>query len=613
MNENGADIEPHYSDWELILRLLGLSWVYRKRTILVILSQVAVLALTLGGLSFMGLGVDVILHRGDISQLRLPVDIPLPALSFYQMLAAVSGAILALALLRGLMMYINAVITARLVQDILINLRSRVYDKLQRLSFRFFDANESGSIINRVTTDVQRVRMFVDGVIIQVVMLLLTLIVNVVYMTGIHAWLTLVCLGTTPLLWVMTVMYSRNVRPKMLIVRRKFDDLITLLSENIQGVHVVKGFNREQREIAKFRSRNREIQDFQRSIFTWTASFSASAAMLTQVNIVLLIGYGGYLVMAGRLELGSGLLVFYGLLQQFATQVATVATIANSAQMSLTGAERFFGILDAPIEINSNPAAKRLPKARGAVTFEKVSFGFSSDKMILQDINLHVEAGQCVAILGPTGAGKTTFLSLIPRFYDPLSGCIRIDGTDIRDIHLDDLRHQVGLVFQESFLFSNTVAANIAFGNPGATREQIEKAAHIAQAHEFIMQLDNGYDHIVGERGSDLSGGQRQRLSLARAVLTEPAILLLDDPTAAIDPQTEHEIQTSLENVMQNRTSFIVSHRISSFRHADLIIVLQRGRIVQTGSHDQLMNIVGHYRDIADIQFDQPADSERHE
>ncbi len=602
--------QPHYTDRDLILRLLNLGWHYRGRTLLVIGTQVLVLGLTLGGLALLGIGVDVIRERHDLAALHLPFSLRIPAAwSYYHVLTATSIAILAVALLRVVVTYANTVITARLVQDIIINLRSRVYDKLQRLSFRFFDANQSGSIINRVTTDVQQVRMFVDGVIIQGIMLVLTLTVNLFYMTGIHARLTLVCLATTPLLWWMTVGYSRRVRPLMLTARLKFDRLIMTLSENVQGVHVVKGFNLENEEIAKFQTHNREIRDCQENIFFWTAGFTAAATMLTQINVVLLVAYGGYLVMTGSLALGSGLLVFYGLLHQFSNQVATIANIANSAQMSLTGAERFFGILDTPIDILPRSGAQGLPKARGAVTFRDVSFGYSPDEPLLQHINLHVEAGQCVALLGPTGAGKSTLLSLIPRFYDPLHGCVNIDGHDVRDLSLDDLRRQIGLVFQESFLFSNTVAANIAFGYPHASREQIERAARIAHAHEFIMNLDHGYDHIIGERGTDLSGGQRQRLALARAVLLEPAILLLDDPTAAIDPQTEHEIQDALQNVMHQRTSFIVSHRLSSFRSADLIVVLQKGRIVQTGTHEQLMNIAGHYRDIADIQFDQPSES----
>ncbi len=604
------DAPAHYTDRELILRLLRLGWRYRSRTIQVVLTQVLVLGLTLAGLALMGLGVDVIRYRDDLSLLSLPFGRPLPFQGdFFPVLWAIAGAILFIAVLRAQATYANTVISARLIQDVVINLRTQVYEKLQRLSFRFFDANASGSIINRVTTDVQQVRMFIDGVIIQIIILTLTLSVNLVYMTGIHVRLTFVCLASTPLLWFMTVVYSRRVRPLMLTARLKFDHLITILSENIQGVHVVKGFGREREETAKFRAGNREILGCQRAIFSWTAAFTAVAGMLTHINIVLLIGYGGYLVMTDRLALGSGLLVFYGLLQQFAGQVAAIATIANSAQMSLTGAERFFGILDTPIEIRSAPAARRLPRARGAVLFENVSFGYHAGKPVLRQIDLTVEPGQCVAILGPTGAGKSALLSLIPRFYDPSTGSVRIDGIDVRDLHLDDVRRNVGLVFQESFLFSHTVAANIAFGNPSATRAQIEQAARIAHAHDFIMQLDRNYDHIIGERGIDLSGGQRQRLALARAVLLEPMILLLDDPTAAIDPQTEHEIQVALDNVMRNRTTFIVSHRLSSFHRADRIVVLQNGSIVQAGTHAQLMRIAGHYREIADIQFDQQVET----
>jgi ATP-binding cassette subfamily B protein len=291
------------------------------------------------------------------------------------------------------------------------------------------------------------------------------------------------------------------------------------------------------------------------------------------------------------------------LLRQFENQVTTIATIANSAQQSLTGAQRVFEVLDAPVDIKSKPDAKRLPRAQGTVRFEGVTFGYSPGNSVLQEIDFEVPAGSSVAITGANGAGKSSLLTLIPRFYDPDKGRVLLDGIDLRDLDLDDLRRNIGLVFQESFLFSNTVAANIAFGYPKATQEEIERAARIASAHDFIMELPDGYNTVLGERGSGLSGGQRQRLAIARAILLDPPILLLDDPTAAIDPETEHEILEAMQGAMQNRTSFVVAHRLSTLRRADRVLVLEGGRIVQSGTPGELAQSSGLYQQASLIQI----------
>jgi ABC-type multidrug transport system fused ATPase/permease subunit len=272
-------------------------------------------------------------------------------------------------------------------------------------------------------------------------------------------------------------------------------------------------------------------------------------------------------------------------------------------QQSLIGARRVFEILDAPIEVKNAPDAVRQPRLRGEVSFEHVSFAYDGAAAVVRDIDLTVKAGECVAILGATGAGKSVLMSLVPRFFDPTAGRVLLDGIDARQIDLDDLRRNIGLVFQESFLFSNTVAANIAFGHPSATREQVERAARIAAAHDFIMELPKGYDTVLGESGSSLSGGQRQRLAIARAVLLEPPILLLDDPTAAIDSETEHEIFEALDRAIAGRTTFIVAHRLSTLRRADFVIVMERGRIVQRGTHEQLMRESGPYLHVASLQL----------
>jgi ATP-binding cassette subfamily B protein len=403
-------------------------------------------------------------------------------------------------------------------------------------------------------------------------------------------------------LWIVTVVFSRLVRPAYDRTRELVDHVVLTLAENIQGVHVVKGFGREREEISKFGTALKAVEIEQESIFWKVSIFTPAIGLLTQLNVVILLGYGGWLVTQDRLALGTGLVVFAGLLTQFASQVANLTNITNSVQQSLSGARRVFEVLDTPVEIQSAPDARSLPRATGAVAFERISFAYGAGAPALDEVSFAVEPGQCVAILGATGAGKSTLLSLIARFYDPTAGRILIDGYDIRTLAVDDLRRNIGLVFQESFLFSNTIAANIAYGHPQATRAEIERAAQIACAHEFIVQVPEGYDSVLGEGGMNLSGGQRQRLAIARALLPDPAILLLDDPAAAIDPETENEILEAMEHAMQGRTTFVVAHRLSTLRHADLVIVLDQGRIVQTGTHEALLDVPGHYRTAAVIQ-----------
>jgi ATP-binding cassette subfamily B protein len=488
-------------------------------------------------------------------------------------------------------------------QDLVVHLRGQVYDKLQRLSFRFFDANSTGSIITRVTGDVQAVRMFVDQVLIPSAIMVVSLTIYVIYMASLSPTLTLACLATTPVLAGLSMWFSRHIQPSYAYNRTLVEKMVQLLAENIQGIAVTKGFGREPETEARFTAANRAVLDQQHSIFWRVSLYSPAVGFLTRINMMMLLGYGGWLVAHDRLPLGTGLIVFAGLLEQFSGQVNNVANIVNSVQQSLIGARRVFEILDAPVEVKSAPDALRLPRLAGAVKFEGVTFAYDGIDPVLRDIDLEVRPGQCVAILGATGAGKSVLMSLVPRFYDVTGGRLLLDGHDVRRINLDDLRRNIGIVFQESFLFSNTIAANIAFGHPEASRAQIERAARIAAAHDFILELPQGYDTVLGESGNSLSGGQRQRLAIARAVLLEPAILLLDDPTAAIDSETEHEIFAALDRAIAGRTTFIVAHRLSTLRRADFIIVMDNGRIVQRGTHEELMRVPGPYRHIANLQL----------
>ena len=492
-------IQTTPSNWSLINRLLGLGWRHRAGCFLVVVQQMALVLLSLGQLGLTGLAIDFIRSciapgTGGVSAWPLgwrpPADWhPLAVVGL------VSATILGLAMIHATLRFWGAVTLSNLVQQIVIRLRSDVYNKLQRLSFRFFDANQSGSIINRVAGDVQAVRQFVDGVILQVLTVVLSLAVYLAYMLSVHVPLTIACLATTPLLWVGAVVFSRSVRPEYLRNSELVDQLILTLSENVQGVQVVKGFGRQDEEIEKFAAANREVMDQKKKIFWRLSIFQPAMGFLTQLNMIVLLGYGGYLVVKGELALGAGLFVFANLLQQFANQVGQVTNIANSVQASLTGAQRVFEVLDAPLEVNSPANPQPIARVNGKVRFENVDFGYLPGGTVLNGIEFEAKPGQCIAIVGATGAGKSTLLSLIPRFYDASGGRVTIDGIDVRQFDLDHLRRSIGLVFQESFLFSNTVAANIAFGNPQATREQIERAAKIAAAHEFIRAVARRLRH----------------------------------------------------------------------------------------------------------------------
>jgi ATP-binding cassette subfamily B protein len=591
---------------QLLVRLLGLTWRYRWGCMKILALQALILSFGLFGLGFTGIAVDVLRHAIDPAA-------PAPSWPFgfappaawppLRIIECIAAAVLVVALLRGVLDYLFRVGVNQLLQaEMVVHLRAEVYDKLQRLSFRFFDANASSTIIGRVTSDVQSTRMFVDQVLMQVVILILSLAAYLAYMLHIHVRLTLVCLSSTPLLWMFSARFSRLVQPAYRRNRELVDAMIQRLSENIRGILVVKAFAREQDEIARFRQTNETVREQKQWIFKRVAVFIPTVGFLSQVNLIILIGYGGYLAIRGEVPIGAGLLVFAGILQQFSGQISNIGTIANSMQECLTGARRVFEILDEPLEVQNPPEPVHVEQFHGAVRFENVWFDHGSDP-VLQDLSFEALPGQSVGIFGATGSGKSALMSLIPRFYDPTAGRVLIDGHDLRDLDLNKLRRNVGLVFQESFLFSTTVAENIAFGHPEASRQQVENAARIAAAHDFITQLPQGYDTVLGEGGLGLSGGQRQRLAIARAVLLEPAILLLDDPTAAVDPGTEREIIAAMASAMTRRTTFIVAHRVSILRRTDFILVLDRGRIVQKGTHSELAAQPGYYREAATIQL----------
>jgi ATP-binding cassette, subfamily B, bacterial len=599
--------ERQYSSGELVRRLLALAWQFRADCLRCVAQSLMLLLLGLVGLQLLGLVIDVIRHALDATQ-RAPVYpfgwTPPAGLSPLQIVIGMAVAIVVQAMLRAALTYHYNMTTARLTQGKIVpDLRDRVYAKLQHLSFRFFDVHGSSSIFNRVTGDVQNTRLFVDGVVLQGVNMILTLVVYLVFMWRIHAALTVACLSVTIGLWWVTHYYSGRLRPAYLRNRELFDNLVLLFTESVRGMQTVKGFAAEPYQIERFEEANRQVSGQQKRIFRDLSLFTPATQVLSQLSLVILFAYGGWLYVQGRIPLGSGLVVFAGLLQQFNGQVANITTIANSVQQSFTAARRVFEVLDTPLEVENRPRPVLPGRLKGRLAFESVGFGYLPDTRVLEQVSFEAKPGQVIGIFGMTGAGKSSLLSLIPRFYDPQQGRILADGHDLRDLELDAYRRQIGIVYQESFLFSNTVAANIAFGSPHATQAQIERAARTASAHEFVEGLSHGYETVLGEAGADLSGGQRQRLALARALLLEPPILILDDPTASVDPKTEHEIVSALRVAMEGRTTFVVANRLSLLRRADVILVLEKGRLAQMGTHDALVRLSGTYRDTAALQL----------
>ena len=604
---NTAPADERYSTGELVRRLFALAWRFRKDCLWSLGLSLALLLLGLAGLQLLGEVIDVIRHALDPS-LPPPKYLfgwnPPPAWSALQIVTALSLAIVAQALLRAVLTYAYNMVTARLTQgEIVPDLRAQVYAKLQRLSFSFFDVHGSNSIFNRVTGDVQNTRLFVDGVLLQGMNMALTLAAFAVFRWRIQPSLTLACLSVSLPLWGLAHFYSARLRPGYLVNRELTDQMVLLFSESVRGMQTVKGFAAEHHQVRRFEESNRQVSSQQRRIFWDLSIFTPGTQGLSQLSLVILFVYGGWLYVQGRIPLGSGLVVFAGLLQQFTGQVANISTIANSVQQSLAAARRVFEVLDTPIDVQTRPGAIVPARLTGRIVFEDVAFGYLADKPVLSGVSFEAKPGQIIGIFGMTGSGKTALLGLLPRFYDPSHGRILADGKDLRDLDLDAYRRQTGIVYQESFLFSNTVAANIAFGHPYATMEQIERAARIASAHEFIRALPQGYNTVLGESGVDLSGGQRQRLALARALLLEPPVLILDDPTASVDARTENEIMLALREAMVGRTTFVVSSRLSLLRRADLILVLEDGRLTQSGTHDELAHRPGPYHETALLQM----------
>ncbi len=517
-------------------------------------------------------------------------------------LLLVALAILVTSSLRGLFAYGQGYLSQAVSCLVAYDLRDRVYDHLQRLSFSFHDEAETGQLMSRLTVDIEAVRNFIPLGLLRALLAFVTFGAVSIILFRFDWHLALVTMICVPILILLTVQVARRLRPMWQSVQNETGALGTVMQESLSGVRVVKAFAREEFEIAKFDAKNRELRELNLGAMRLSAWNQPLMVMVLNVITVLIVWIGGVAVIGHQLSLGTLVAVTQYILL-LGTPVRTFGYMVTWFMRGLSGGTRIFGVLDTDPEITDAPGAKALQYVQGRVRFENVSFAYGNGPDVLHDITIDAHLGQIIALLGATGSGKSTILHLLPRFYDPTSGRILIDRLDIREVTQTSLRRNVGLVLQDVFLFNATLRENIAYGAANATTEQIIAAAKIARLHDFISSLPDGYDTWVGERGVTLSGGQKQRVAIARTVLLDPRILILDDSTSSVDMETEYLIQQALDEVMRDRTTFVVASRLRTIKHADQILVLDKGRIVERGTHTTLLEKGGIYAQIYDLQL----------
>lgn len=491
---------------------------------------------------------------------------------------------------------------------VLRTLQVEVFARLQQLSLSFYSRNESGDLMSRITNDVSTIQQAISFALIQVLSSVLLLVWIAWNMATLNWAYALLSLAVMPLMVIATIWFSSQARKAFRVTRQELGNVNAELEESISGVREVQAFSREEANIESFRASNAANRDANLRAVAYTAALAPTLEALGYVAIAVVAGIGGIFLLQGWTLGGAamtlGLIVaFIGYVQRFNQPVAQIAIMWTNIQSAVAGAERIFDLLDETSEIAEKPDARPMPPIRGQVEFRDVWAEYKTGEPVLKGINLLAEPGQTIAIVGPTGAGKTTLVNLLPRFYDVTRGAVLIDGIDVRDVKLDTLRRQIGMVLQDTYLFSDTVMNNIRYGRPEATDEEVIAAARLAHAHEFIERLPDGYNTVLGERGTGLSQGQRQLLAIARAALANPRLLILDEATSSVDTRTERQIQAALEQLLADRTSFVIAHRLSTVRNADLVLVLVNGEIIERGTHDELLARQGFYYNLYMSQF----------
>jgi ATP-binding cassette subfamily B multidrug efflux pump len=573
------------SDFKILVRCFGYLRPSWKLMVGAYLTMLLISALGVANPQLLRWGIDQGIKAGDMTFLGW----------------AVVG-LLGLTVLNGAFSFFQGRWTELASQQVAYDMRNDIHRKLSTLSFAYHDQAETGQLLSRAIQDVDRIRFLTGRATLNLISGVVTFIATAIMMLTMNPRLTLLAMLTAPLLFYQTFTFARKIRPMWLALQQQMAILTTRLEQNLRGMRIVKGFAQEPAETARFEAENAVWFNIAANSARLQSINGPLMGLITNIGSIFILWYGGRLVAQGGLTMGE-LVAFTAYMSQLAGPVRMLGRVIPSIVQAIACGERIFDILDAESEVKEAPDALALPEVQGHVRFEDVSFAYFGRHRVLENVTLDVPPGQIIALLGATGSGKTTIINLIPRFYDVTKGRVTVDGYDIRDVTLASLRSQIGIVLQETTLFADTIRANIAFGRPDATEDEVIAAAQAAQAHDFILEMPDGYDTKVGERGVTLSGGQKQRIAIARALLKDPRILILDDAMSSVDTETEQLIQIALERLMRGRTSFVIAQRLSTVRLADLILVLEQGSIVAQGTHEELLRTSGLYVEIYQRQL----------
>lgn len=511
-------------------------------------------------------------------------------------------AVVSIAALGAISTYFEKYLTTSVGQWVMHDLRRTLYHHIQRLSLSYHDYKKSGDLISRVTSDIDAIQDFISQVLLGLIVNILTLVGMLVIMFYLDWRFTLIALSVAPILFVVVYSFTRRIKQAARAVRKKEGEVISVVQEVLSSIRVVKAFSREDYEQERFERQSLESVETALRARSLKAKLAPIVQVLVALGTSLVLWYGVHLVLAGRMTAGS-LLVFLLYLGKMYKPMRELSKMTDTLSKTTVGYERISEILETEREVRDLRGARRAPKFRGAIAFDHVGFRYAKSNAVLKDVDLEIAPGQVAAFVGPTGAGKTTIASLVARFYDPISGQVKIDGQDIRRYKLKSLRQQISFVLQETLLFRAPLWQNIAYGRPEASRAEIIEAAKLANAHEFIIDMPEAYNTMVGERGATLSGGQRQRIAIARAIIRQSPILILDEPSSGLDAASEELVFEALARLMEGKTAIVIAHRLATVRRADVIFVLDKGTIVERGSHEELLRGGGLYSELYEIQF----------
>lgn len=504
--------------------------------------------------------------------------------------------------IRGIAYYGQSYLMNYVGQRVIIDIRKAVFEKLQRLSMSFYDKHKTGTIMSYVTNDVSALQSAMVDNVVEMITETVILVASIVMMIYLDWKLFLVTFATFPVVLFFIDRFGKRIRKSGSRIQEAAADITSVLQEVASSPRVIKSFVREGYEVERFDKENMNNFRANMKYAQLSSTLTPTIEFVAAVGVSIILWYGGNSVINGSITAGS-LVAFLTYAVNISNPIKRLSRVIGNIQKALAAAQRVFDVLDLPEDIKNAPDAKALPKVKGDVRFNDVSFAYNENEEVLSHVSFEVKPGEMVAFVGPSGAGKSTVASLLPRFYDAINGSITIDGQDIRKVTLDSLREQVGIVPQETVLFNGSVYDNILYGRLDATREEVEAAAKAANAHDFIMQLPDGYETMLGDRGMNISGGQRQRISIARAILKNPQILILDEATSALDTESERVVQEALDRLMVGRTSFVIAHRLSTIKNADKIMVLEKGQLIEQGNHDELMAMDGLYAHLYKIQY----------